>query len=343
MAGKQGRNGKTRAFAPVNYKTARLAREKQKREMEQQKKEKIIFVLFVVIILVMILFAILIFRSILSGDPEAVSNDRETVQTEPVTDTESEDVSSDFENVRVAKEEIYKGNLLLIDSSHPYKKTETVKSARFDGSDGTTDPRTVPAGANASFYLQNKYETTLGEAAFKALDKMAVDFYAATGNNDLCISTGGGYNEAATDEHATGRAVDLLAMPSNGVFLSFDDETVKTNFDWLRQNYYKYGFVLGEADGCESNKCYHFLYVGEPHAQYMYENDLDLAGYLDTLRTKHAYGSTPLSITSAGGAKYQVYYVASVGDAMDLPVPANNDYTYSGDNVGGFLVTVTVD
>ena len=59
---KNPQNGNTRYFSTVNYRDARLAKEKQRRQYEQQKKEKIIFALFVVIIIMLILVAILVFK-----------------------------------------------------------------------------------------------------------------------------------------------------------------------------------------------------------------------------------------------------------------------------------------
>lgn len=342
MAGKSNKNGKTRAFTSVNYRTARLAREKQKREIEQQKKEKVIFVLFVVIILVMILFAILIFKNILSGDGEDVPGESETVETstDPTEKNDITDVTtpSVYRDETLMKEDIYKlGNLLLIDSSHPYKKP-----AQDPDYPLAKDSRT-PTGSGSSFYLEDMYHTQLEPTTHAALDALGVALYKESNNNDLCIASNGGYVKDASDDHATGRAIDVLAMPENGVFLSLDDEKVSAKFDWFRKNYYKYGFVLSSDSGCEAT--YHLLYVGAPHAYYMYKNELSLKGYLELIKTKHTYGAkdqSPLTFTADDGAQYQVYYVAAVGDYIKVPVPADKDYTISGNNSDGFVVTVTL-
>ena len=39
---------------------------------------------------------------------------------------------------------------------------------------------------------------------------------------------------------------------------------------------------------------------------------------------------------------YEIYYVkAADGETTEVPVPVDCDYTVSGDNIGGFIVTIT--
>jgi hypothetical protein len=78
----------------------------------------------------------------------------------------------------------------------------------------------------------------------------------------------------------------------------------------------------------------------------MTANNLCLEEYLELLRTSHCYDKTPLEIT-VGDQEYLVYYVAA--DTTDgasftsIPVPPASEgtYTISGDNMNGFIVTVT--
>ena len=344
MAGKPSKNGKTRAFTSVNYSAARMAREKQKREIEQQKKEKIIFVLFVVIILVMILFAILIFKSILSGGGEAATTDRETtIETSAEsggTDTESLPAGS-FENVKVVNNDIHKGNLLLIDSSHSYKKTETLDLQNIYHGRNKFDKASAANGYVYSYYTAGS-EGDLEANTLAALNAMADEFYRVKGNNDLYVHTPScAYVRDASDDHATGRAFDLSVYTIEKVRYELNSTAISPDFDWIKQNYYKYGFVHYTDSGCDA--VYHLLYVGVPHAYYMYKNDLSLEAYLEQLRTKHSYtagGKNALVFTADDGLEYQVYYVASIGDETMVPVPTDRPYTISGDNVSGFVVTV---
>ena len=80
-----------------------------------------------------------------------------------------------------------------------------------------------------------------------------------------------------------------------------------------------------------------------PHAYYMTENGLCLEEYLDELATTTSPDGTHLTIEVDGGSTYEVYYVKASGGTTEVPVPADYPYTVSGDNMNGFIVTVTMD
>ncbi len=340
-----GKNGKTRPFTSVNYSqySSRYARQRQQREYEQQKKEKLIFALFVVIILVMILFAVLIFNKVMGNVPEDTETESGTETSAPIEGKEDQAahaVTGYRSEVR-AKSDIYQGNLILIDSSHPLRASAPTLEDIYDS-------RTKFEKANStngyiySFYPAD-HDVLLESETLTALNSMANDFYRATGNYDLFIHANAAYRENASDDHATGRAFDLSVWTGGDDYYSIDDPKVSGNFEWLRENYYKYGFIrCGSA--CDGNKPYHFLYVGLPHAQYMHDNDLSLEEYWSRLRTHHAFGAdgeNSLTVNAADGNRYQIYYVAANGDMVNIPVPEScQAFTVSGDNASGFAVTV---
>ena len=70
------------------------------------------------------------------------------------------------------------------------------------------------------------------------------------------------------------------------------------------------------------------------------QNNLCLEEYIETVKT---YTNTsPLQIT-AGTAQYQVYYAAANGEgATEVPVPSQLPYTISGNNIDGFIITVSL-
>lgn len=147
-------------------------------------------------------------------------------------------------------------------------------------------------------------------------------------------------------EHHTGLAVDLKIM-SNSATVSLRE----SEYEWLEAHCAEYGFVF-RYDASKSaltgiaDEPYHLRYVGVPHATYMTEHDLCLEEYLELLRTSHRYDQTPLEIT-AGDQEYLVYYVAAnTADGANftsVPVPPSSEgtKTISGDNMNGFIVTVT--
>lgn len=82
-----------------------------------------------------------------------------------------------------------------------------------------------------------------------------------------------------TSEHQTGLATDI-----NSVSSSFENTK---EFTWLSKNSYKYGFILRYPKGKEHITGYmyepwHYRYVGEEVAKFIYENDLTYEEYYAT-------------------------------------------------------------
>lgn len=76
-------------------------------------------------------------------------------------------------------------------------------------------------------------------------------------------------------EHETGLAVDINSKDGNSWNL----------YGWLKDNCYKYGFILRYPDGKEDitgieYEPWHFRYVGEEAAQYIHEYSITLEEYI---------------------------------------------------------------
>ncbi len=157
--------------------------------------------------------------------------------------------------------------------------------------------------------------------------------------------------EPGHSEHHSGYAVDLKVFTSGKKTIEFREEEQA----WMEANCSDYGFIV-RYDGAKAeltgipDETWHFRYVGEPHAQYMTENGLCMEEYLSLLRTKFNIETceAPLSYvveSEEGNTEYEIYYVPASSDAMtDIPVPKATDTSHisiSGDNIGGFIVTIT--
>lgn len=80
-------------------------------------------------------------------------------------------------------------------------------------------------------------------------------------------------------EHQTGLAVDV--MGSNN---SYDDFEFSDEFEWMRDNAYKYGFILRYPKGKENitgfkYEPWHYRYVGKEVAKIIYEKNIILEEY----------------------------------------------------------------
>ncbi|MBO4979297.1 MAG: D-alanyl-D-alanine carboxypeptidase family protein [Clostridia bacterium] len=331
-------NGKTKPFSSVNYRDARLAKERQRRQYEQQKKEKIVFALFVVVIIVLILIAILVFKKAIdNGEANDTQTDTETT-TAPIEQTTPPDVQAldQFLKEMCGKEQIHTGNLLLVDASHPFTasvESVNVYSGRTKFQKGE---KTV-----YSYYLPDT-TPTLSADALTALNQMADDFYELTGNNDLYLDKA--YDAAAIGDHATGLAFDLSVYTIKQEHYELSDATASSDFEWVFNNYYKYGFVM-ESPAQSGERHYHFRYVGIPAATYLFRNEITLGEFLTKLTADHAFAdgkTNATSVTTDDGAVYEFYYVEATGGDM-TSVPVHEDalfFSISGDNRNGFVVTV---
>ncbi len=332
-------NGKTKPFTTVNRGNANLAREKQRRQYEQQKKEKIIFALFVVIIIVLILIAILVFKRAIDRG-EAKDTAAET-QLSNATDTQSTqtnepELSESFRREMRDKDEVHKGELVFVDLAHSIAAPSDLADI-YSG-------RTKFQKGSKTVYSYYPADTTpkLAQSALDALNKMADDFYNATGNNDLYVNLA--YDASATGDHASGLAVDLSIYTIEHKLFLLDDSQFASVFNWVFSNYYKYGFVMSSPDD-SGEKYYHFRYVGIPAATYMFKNNMGLSDFLTLLRDEHAFGdnaTNALSVLTDDGVIYEMYYVAATdGDMTSIPIPETALHcSISGDNMGGFIVTV---
>ncbi len=140
----------------------------------------------------------------------------------------------------------------------------------------------------------------LNETVLKAFIKMSEDCKASTGNKILVRS---GYRSYETQEntynsylktygknyaenyvahpgfseHQTGLAIDIKAE-SNEVFAKSKESK------WVYENAYKYGFILRYKKEYEditgiNYESWHFRYVGEEIAKYIYEKDITYEEY----------------------------------------------------------------
>ena len=97
-----------------------------------------------------------------------------------------------------------------------------------------------------------------------------------------------GKNEADTysaragfSEHQTGLAIDIM----NNKELYIDENDTKKEYEWLKNNSYKYGYILRYPQGKEHITGYmfedwHFRYFGENISTELYNNKLTYEEYL---------------------------------------------------------------
>ncbi len=260
----------------------------------------------------------------------------------------NDDIDIEFEDLTVDDSHLSKGSLLLINNDHKYTipgDLNLILISEYRDANSSDIPYSV----------LEKYHYKLDAVATEYAHKMLCDMGKSTGNDDIMITSAfRSYDDqmvssastaAGHSDHHSGMLICIKG--SNGAL-------AEENLAWLEKNADKYGFVIrypedkAEITGV-SDYTQAYRYVGVAHAKYMKDNNLCLEEYVEYLKDSTSY-SEPLSITVDDDSVYYVYYAeASSGDEIKVPVKTANpdgsmnfDYTISGTNDGGVVVTVKV-
>lgn len=263
--------------------------------------------------------------------------------------SEPAESAEERERLSFSEKDIHSGDLILVSAAHAYD---------FEANDDTLDLKNIRE--NQSFYYQvDKLEFSVAGRILPALDRMIAACDEAVGTKETGITSAyrtyeyqegvmreitEAYGEAYAkkyvaipgfSEHHTGLAVDIGIFYEDGSQGSFSESR---NAVWMRENCYRFGFVRRYAEDKTkitgiSNEAWHFRYVGMPHAAFMTEKNFCLEEYIDYLR-EHTSENAPLSVTCADGS-YDIFFT----DAGEIDEPSG-EYTVSGNNVDGVIVTV---
>lgn len=281
-----------------------------------------------------------------------------TLKVTPGTAADAKDCVS----VTVKANDVYTGSLVLVNSKYALKNDPgSIK----DGLVNIYDLRAKDE-IGAKYKLQTTKITVRRDTydAFVALMKTANAANAKTAN----VLVSEGYRTAAKQQDVFVANDGINALKPNhsdfqtgySVHLKYYDTYTyslagdKNNADVAAAGTVivnladDFGFIRRYPEGKEAytgvvgtSLPYLFRYVGVPHARVMTEGDYSLEEYIDGI--KNYKESNPLRIEDSGYV-YHVFYVPSAGDNKDTTfnVPKNHDYTWSGNNVDGFIVTVTM-
>lgn len=261
-----------------------------------------------------------------------------TVSTYENGKVEGEFTSENIKEVEIPVEQIYQGNLLLVNSKHPVYK-EGIKSDFIN----LYDHKELVKGYGL---LSN--DIYLSEDIASKFSNMILDANADGVSNFLITSGFRGFDEQSKLYQEMGSERALPAGYSeHNLGLSLDVGSTKGMMEitregeWIAKNSWKYGFILRypmdktDITGI-MNEPWHIRYVGLPHSAIMKEKNFVLEEYLYYLREeKH------ISIT-VDGQKYELYYYP-VTENTTINVPANHHYEVSGNNKDGVIVTVFPD
>lgn len=246
----------------------------------------------------------------------------------------------------MTEEDMQVGLQILVSNEHMYDFPEAAESQLV---------KLVDNKSNS--YSSNVNDTLILPVTVENLNNMLDDYVAQGGATDIMVVSGyrtydfqqglfdrnaaknGLENakrfvaQAGGSEHHTGYAVDLYSI-NNGDYFEGVGE-----YKWVTDHCHEYGFILRyRSDKEEYTKIgpesWHFRYVGLPHSYIIVEHDFCLEEYIDYLR-QFPFDGEHLTYT-VGDQEYEIYFV----EGLEVPVPESGNYTVSGNNVDGFIVTV---
>lgn len=253
-----------------------------------------------------------------------------------------------MKTIRLQKEKIYYGNLLLVNAKYPIKTDSTENlipvDIRFPDIFMNRDAvhilqlvfDKILAGNSivpVSGYRSLEEQTDIYNTSLKDNGKDFTRKYVALPNHS---------------EHQTGLAVDLALNKKEIDFIrpSFPYDGICNEFRRIAPDY---GFIERYTKGKEkitgiSHEPWHFRYVGFPHSKIMQEKELSLEEYMEFIkvyRDDSRFVYRQISDTGIGtGSDIEIYYVPVNGDVTQIIMPDNCVYQISGNNIDGFIATV---
>lgn len=330
---------KTKAFDTVNAKTPH--------QPSPKVRKRIVIAIFVVVILILAALATLIIGQVWDKYNE--------MQNTPPINPDIIYIEKNADAIKV-------GSLLIINEefsySFPTDFSDMVNLYQYQRNDANKEYTHINDCYTYSLTYDRIY---LNQTTLDALNSMLLDYCKGldlTDASKVSVSNleiaWGGYSASTVSEytedvnlgkgfydHALGTT---FTIKQNSPSTVLTENLLKSNFKWISENAHKYGFIVRYPGSCkdhngeDSSKRVHLRYIGIEHATYIYENGICLDEYLELLRTNHGFDN-PLSFT-ANGKNYQVYYVKYSGNPTQIPVLKDSNYSISGDNMNGFIVTV---
>lgn len=237
--------------------------------------------------------------------------------------------------IKVAKDQIHKGNLLLVNKDNPVPSGGEATDAvnLFQHKELMKGFIVLDKTIQLSPGLVQKFTTMIEAAAKDGVNRFLISsgYRDNKEQNKLYQQMGPEYAlPAGYSEHNLGLSLDIGSME--------DEMSRAPEGKWLKKNAGNYGFILRYPSdktaitGIQSEP-WHFRYVGLPHSAIMQEKNYVLEEYLDYLKEQKSITATINNLT------YEIsYYPVSTNNATIL-VPADGRYEISGNNMDGVIVT----
>lgn len=277
-----------------------------------------------------------------SEDTSEESNETSSVIINPI---------NNYIPIEIDSALIHEGAVILVNGSNEFvfPKTEFAPSM---------------AGAKNDDYYVRDRSVHLREDVTKMLNSLMSEYRSLKNKKNVMVFNGyldyeaqKSYYDRAVSNYGEDKASMMQSKPGfadahTGYSIEFrmyvnneatefkgEDET-----SWIVENAYRYGFIQRFPEGKELTTGFNasaskYRYVGIPHSVIIRNNELTLEEYITRVKaytydTNHWY-------CEFEGSTYEVYYVSASNDEKTvIHVPSDKEFSVSGNNVDGFIVTV---
>lgn len=246
--------------------------------------------------------------------------------------------------LQFSQADIHKGNLVLVNHSHPVK---------WDTPERQLAP--LPSNAPQIFLEQGAAKMLVKAITFISgeCEIIPVSGYRTMQEQQELYTTSLYENGVeftrkyvaapGCSEHQTGLAIDLSARDAH-------IDLIRPNFPYdgicgqFREHSIQYGFIERYPAGREqitqiSHEPWHFRYVGYPHSQAMAEYALTLEEYIDYLK-QFRYEEKHLQFKSHW-YNFEILYLPILENKdTDIKIPEGIPFQVSGNNEDGVIITL---
>jgi D-alanyl-D-alanine carboxypeptidase len=274
------------------------------------------------------------------GDTEGEGDIQEPEEPEP-------DPYEGYTIRTMTEQDMGSGEQILVSNAVPYTFPE-----------GAAEELVVVIHEKNNSYMSKDYETSLLPVTVSHLNDMMKDYTDQGGAVNIMVVSGHrtyDFQQKVFDSSAARNGLEhaqrFVAQPGGsehhtGYALDLWNTTVGDYFEgvgeckWITDNCHKYGFILRYSEEKETftkigPESWHFRYIGVPHSYLVVEKGFCYEEYIDYLK-EFPFLEDHL-FTTVDGVEYEIYYV----EGLEVPVPEEGEYTVSGNNLDGFIVTVT--
>lgn len=246
------------------------------------------------------------------------------------------------QTITLKKENIFRGNLLLVNAQNPLRDTDTRVLIPVSMQSPTVYMHRD--AANALQMLLQKIgagDSVVPVSGYRSEEEQTAIY------RDSCRENGKTFTRKYValpnhSEHQTGLAIDVGLKQEKIDFIrpAFLNSGICRAF---RENAADFGFILRYPKAKETttgiaHEPWHFRYVGHPHAKIMEENGLTLEEYIEFIKPYQA--DRRLIFNRTASITAEIYYAPASGDTTTVSVPDADIYQISGNNADGFIITV---